>query len=164
MFIDTIAFQQKMTAYKQLFENKAWVPLPSYREMQIQIAKLERVTEAFRKRYPMTLLLTLDKRRVGKMRGSDVHRVNQQIKVVERLAAKLIEEQVVSDLRHHGWKAPKGKVRSASQKYIQALSSQFHKPQQKALDEAGAALGAILMAAADVKTKTKTSDTPSLKG
>jgi hypothetical protein len=147
MFIDTIAFQQKMAAYKQLFENKAWSALPSYREMQIQIAKLERVTEAFRKRYPMKLLLTLDKRRVGKMRGSDVHRVNQQIKVVERLAATLIEEQIVSDLRHHGWNAPpRGKLRSASQKYIQALSSQFHKPQQKALDEAGADLGAIMKA------------------
>jgi hypothetical protein len=143
MFIDTIAFQVKIDFFKDLVENPEFsqLQLPSCREAKIQVAKLERMTIAFRKKFPAVLLTTVPREKLGPVRGKDVHKVYQQSKVVERLFMKLIEGMTVDALRRtDGPKLTKGQVRSFAQKYVHRLNSRFQSAHKRVLKDAHASL------------------------
>jgi hypothetical protein len=142
MFNDTLAFQNKASIFKYLAENHMYSDLPSYREMQIQVAKFGKMTIAFHRKFPVELILSVPKKKFDKMRGIERHKLNQQSKVVDRLFMKMIEEMMVAALSGPDGlkKVTKGQLRRAAQKYIHRLNSSIHKTHQKALKEAYAAV------------------------
>jgi hypothetical protein len=140
MFTDTMGFELKVAVFKNLVTSHSFSNLHSFRDAQIQVEKLERMTEKFAAKYPIEVVMALPLKKLKKARGVDRHRVSTQSKIVDRVCMKLMEELVIdSETAAGGKNLTKAQVKRVAQKYIETLNGNIHKAFQNRLKEAFAA-------------------------
>ena len=143
MFTDTMSFELKAAVFKTLVTG--FSTLPSFREGQIQLEKLERMTEKFAAKYPIEVVRALPLKKLNKARGVDRHKLSTQSKIVDRLCMKLIEEAVIDAERRSGEKmVTKAQRRKVAQGYIETLNSNIHRAFQNRLKEAFKEVAVVL--------------------
>jgi hypothetical protein len=156
MSADVYVFTFKLAGFKALLN--AFTGLPSYREAQIQVAKLERMTEATKKRHRSALFF--GEPTEGKKWGKERHQLNQQGKIVDRLFVKLIEEGVVRNSQSVPGrpKLTPRKIRGTAQKFIHSINSWLFQAHQKALEQAFSEIAGQLEGLKPSPTHNPTSD------
>jgi len=102
--------------------------LPTYRQLMIQLDKLERMAKDFRKRFP-SLPLIGPGSKPGKTEGEHRHRLHQQNKLVDSLIRKLLEERFTAEHQH----ITANKVRSFMKGYVEKATGRIYKQFQEAL-------------------------------
>jgi hypothetical protein len=131
MLVNTLEFSHKAKRFKALFTSELFTGLPTCREAQIQIEKLERMAEKFRRKFTIEVILSLPEDKANKIIGAETHRVNQQSKAVDLVCMKLIEEKVREFLIEKsiiktGGRLPKGFLRMKTQKFIESRNTLNH--------------------------------------
>jgi hypothetical protein len=115
VLVDTVEF-----AHKALFTSEMFTRLPSLREAEIQIEKLERMVNKFRNNFTIEVILSLPEGRANKIVGAETHRVDQQSKAVDRVCTKVCEKKVRELISEPGAKLPKSFVKMKTQKLIES--------------------------------------------
>lgn len=105
----------------------------SYREVQIQVAKLRRKSQEFVQKYS-TGLLQLPHKKVSKAQGQAYHRLHLQGKIVDKHLQQMFEEMAVNFLTQRGQKATRNRVRSQVQKEIHNVNKLLHQKYLEVFD------------------------------
>jgi hypothetical protein len=126
MLVSTLEFSHKAMRFKALFVSELFTGLPSYRAAQIQIEKLERMVDGFRKKFTIDVIFSLPEDKANKVIGMEKHRVNQQRRAVDRVCMKLIEEKVRESIIRPGDRLPKRFIKMKTQKFIESRNTLNH--------------------------------------
>jgi hypothetical protein len=126
----SLAFKAYGTRYlMERFPNN----LPCRRELAIQIEKLARMVDAFEKKYSAKVLTN----RLRKQKGSDMHRLVQQSKLMDKLAAELftgLSDQISakhSTLTRQQQDRFRREVRNIEQGAIRVMNKHWHEGLQR---------------------------------
>ncbi len=104
---DTLPFEIKVVGYRAIAD--ALPPdLPSMRELQIQIEKLERAARKFNKDFPWDL--SGDEKQLRRKKGPHMRRIAQQAKRVDALLLKAVMEWGTRDVVPNATPAERKKV------------------------------------------------------
>jgi hypothetical protein len=121
---DTLPFEIKAVGYKAIADSLPQ-DIPSMRELQIQIDKLERTARKFNKDFPWNLTST--KKDVRKKKGLRMHGIAQQAKRVDALVEKAVMEWGNRDVAPNATPAERKKVMlPAVRKRLADVESTIH--------------------------------------
>jgi hypothetical protein len=132
---DSFGLATKVLVWKDVLQR-----LPkntaSWRDAEIAIHKLERMVEAFNKKFPPTMLLAMTHKKLAKAQGPDKQRLNQQSKRVDKLVSSVLVEALSKDV---GEKLPvntRKRLPEAARQYVRKVNRNIYQHSQKMLQTA----------------------------
>lgn len=125
---DLSSWRLQAKLHEQLAKDERNAGLSSQRELAIQVDKLKRMIREIPDRlHGFDGVVRTPANKVGKLFGTQIHAVNQQCKVVERLSMKLFEEAVLARLKKDGKNPlPKGPLKHSARKAMEEAKSKIH--------------------------------------
>jgi hypothetical protein len=126
MLVNTLEFSHKAKRFKALFASELFTGLPTCREAQIQIEKLERMTEKFKRKFTIEVIVSLPEETANKIIGTETHRVNQQSKAVDLVCTKVLEEKIMESIIKTGGKLPKRFIKMQTRQFIESRNTLNH--------------------------------------
>ena len=103
--------------------------LPSRRDAEIQIEKLDRMAFKFSKKFPWHLPLSMSAEKIRRKKGPEMHRLMQQSKRLDKLMAKLWTE-FFQDIPNIPEKDRK-KLPRISEKFVHLLNKRIYESSQQ---------------------------------
>jgi type I site-specific restriction endonuclease len=109
--------------------------LRSWREADIQVAKLDRMATKFDKKFPFTSILTVPAKQLRRNKGPVLKGLAQQSKRVDEAVAKLMEENNNRLVTSNA--ATRKQLRMGIRQYVHSLNQTVHEVAKQTLLTAG---------------------------
>jgi hypothetical protein len=129
---DSFGLATKVLVWKDLLQR---LPrnMASWRKADIAVHKLERMVEAFNRKFPPTMLLAMTNTKLRRAQGPDRHRLAQQSKLVDELVSSLLSDALLQDLGDNMPQKARKRLPEAARKYVRKLNRDVYQHSQKML-------------------------------